>query len=246
MGGQLLDGDLLVEVALHPRQHVADRVALGVRQRALDVLGLAAVTVRRHHHPPGDLVGDLGALLLAHQVKAGVDPRGRAGGGDHRVLVDVEHVRLHDRPGVLPGEVPRVLPVHGAAAVVQQPGSGQHEGAGADAEHPGAAGDPAPQGVQQLRRELTGRVAVPGRHRDQIGRLQPLQAVLDLYRDARVHAQRRALGRGDREIVDRQAVVTAVGAEDLAHHTEFERVHAVEQNDGHVLEHVSSVPRPWQ
>ncbi|GAA3857650.1 hypothetical protein GCM10023084_09240 [Streptomyces lacrimifluminis] len=59
-------------------------------------------------------------------------------------------------------------------------------------------------------------------------------------------AQCRALGRGDREVVHRQALVAAVEAEDLADDTEFEGVHSVEQNYGNVFEHVSSVPRYWQ
>ena len=76
-------------------------------QRSLDVLGLAAVAVRRHHHPPGDLVGDLGPLLLADDVQAGVDAGGGAGRGDHRVLVDVQHVRFDHRPRVAAGPAPR-------------------------------------------------------------------------------------------------------------------------------------------
>ena len=61
-----------------------------------------------------------------------------------------------------------------------------------------------------------------------------------------VGAQRGALRRGDREVVDRQALVAAVEAEDLADDAEFEGMHAVQQDGGHVFQHAASVPRSWQ
>jgi hypothetical protein len=99
-GGELFDGHLPVQVPLHPGQHVAGRVALRARQRTLDVLRLAPVAVRRHHHPAGDVVGDLRAVLLAYDMEAGIDPGRGPGRGDHRTRVDVQHIRVDEGPRV--------------------------------------------------------------------------------------------------------------------------------------------------
>ena len=80
--------------ALQPLQQVAQGPVAGGGDRLHDVLGLAAVAVRRHDHPAGDAVGDAGALLLADQVQAGVDAGRGARAGDHRIVVDVEDVRV--------------------------------------------------------------------------------------------------------------------------------------------------------
>ena len=45
------------------------------------MLGLTALTVRRHDKPPGEPVGGFGAQPPANQVQARVDPRRCAGGG---------------------------------------------------------------------------------------------------------------------------------------------------------------------
>jgi hypothetical protein len=70
--------------------------------------------------------------------------------------------------------------------------------------------------------------------------------VFDGQGEARVGGELRALGRGDREVVDREALVAAVEAEHLADHAEFEGVHSVEQDHGHVLQHAASVRPGWQ
>lgn len=51
----------------------------------------------------------------------------------------------------------------------------------------------------------------------------------------------RPLGGDDREVVDRQPLLTAVQAEHLAEHTEFEGVDFVQQQDGDVFQHGASV-----
>ena len=64
-GGKVLYRQGLVEVGLHPVQHHGEVVAAVVLDhRCLDVLGLAAITVRRHHHASRHRVGDGGAVLL--------------------------------------------------------------------------------------------------------------------------------------------------------------------------------------
>src|SRR6516164_1347333 len=88
-GGQLAYGQRLVQVRAQPFEQVPQRAVAGGGDRLVDVLRLAAVAVRRHHHAPGDAVGDPRALLLPDQVEARVDAGRRARAGDHRVVVDV-------------------------------------------------------------------------------------------------------------------------------------------------------------
>ena len=50
-----------------------------VGHRRVDVLGLAAVALRRDHELAGELGGDLCAVVLADHVQAQVDAGGAAG-----------------------------------------------------------------------------------------------------------------------------------------------------------------------
>lgn len=54
-------------------------------------------------------------------------------------------------------------------------------------------------------------------------------------------AEYRALGGDHGEIVHRQSLLAAVEAEHLAQDAEFEGVHVVEQQGGHILQHAPSV-----
>jgi hypothetical protein len=69
--------------------------------------------MRRYHQAARDLVGDGCAMVLADQVEAHVNGGGRAGGGEHLIIVDVEHVRIHPDA--------RVGPRQRAAGVLRSP-----------------------------------------------------------------------------------------------------------------------------
>src|SRR5579862_128182 len=186
--GELADGERLVEVGAQPFQEVPERPVARGRDGLLDVLGLAAVAVRRDDHAPGDAVGDPRALLLPDQVQAGVDAGGGARAADHRVVVHVQDVRVDLGLGVAAGQFVRVPPVRGAAPAVEQAGLPQDEGSAADAQHPRAAGDRATERVEQVRRELLRHAGGPaggvpqaligdGGQGDQVCLLEPLEAV---------------------------------------------------------------------
>src|SRR6266702_7964886 len=81
---ELGDRDRLVKVQLQPADHLRQRVAGALSQRAVHELRLAPVALRRHHHAPGNAIGNPAALLLTHQIQAGVDTGGRARTGDDR------------------------------------------------------------------------------------------------------------------------------------------------------------------
>ena len=68
--------------------------------------------------------------------------------------------------------------------------------------------------------------------------LDPFQAERGLQGESSIRAQRPRFAGHHREVVDRQAIVTPVAAEDLADHPELERREAVEHHHGHVLQHV--------
>ncbi len=250
-GRELADRDRLAEVTLHPADDLAQRVAGGHGDGPVHVLGLAAVAVRRDDHPAGDPVGHPAALLLAHQVQARVDARRGARTGDHRVLVDVQHLGVDDRRRMLPREIRGVPPVRGAPPPVQQPGRPEHERAVADAEHPGPALHGGAQRADQRRRELAGRVRLElvvadGRHGHQVGLLQPVQAVGGGHGEARRRDQRGRFPRHHGEVVGGQPVVGPVHAEHFAEHAQLERGEAVQDDHGHVLQHASIMPDGWQ
>jgi hypothetical protein len=133
-----MDNDL-VQVRGHPLQQVGQVVLAVRRQRALDILGLAAVPVRRHDHPPGHRVRHLRAVHLAQHLQRQVHRGGGAGAGHDRGLGHVEHVRVQLDVGKQGPEPVRVEPVRGRPPPGQQPRVRQREGARAEAEQPGAA-----------------------------------------------------------------------------------------------------------
>ena len=92
--GELVDGELLLEVLGHPLEQRLDRVVVAGRHRQVDELRLATVAVRRHDHAPGDRVRHRAALVLAHDVQAEVDAGCGPGAGEDVAVLDVEHVRL--------------------------------------------------------------------------------------------------------------------------------------------------------
>ena len=95
--------------------------------------------MRGHHHPAGDHVGDLRAVVEAHEVEAEVDGRGGAGRGEHLTVADVEDAGVQVDRRVLPGQLGRIHPVRRGAPAVEQAGGGQHEGARAERRQPATA-----------------------------------------------------------------------------------------------------------
>ena len=102
---------------------------------------------------------------------------------------------------------------------------------------------PAAEASRSACEDLVGELAQPrGRHRDEVRAAQPVEPVLgdDLH----------AAGGGDRlagahaadpEVEERDAVVGAVHAEDLAQHAELEDRELVEDEDGDAAQHAVSV-----
>jgi hypothetical protein len=172
---QLAHREGLVEVDAQPFQQVTQASIAAGGDGLHDVLRLAAVPVRRHHHPPGDAVGDPGTLLLPDQVQAGVDAGRGARAGDHRIVVDVEDLRIHLRLRVTAGQLGRVAPVRGTAAAVKQAGLAQDEGSAAHAQDLRAAAHRPAQGLEQD----FGKPRRPGRRSERLAGVQAEPVVTD-------------------------------------------------------------------
>ena len=81
------------------------------RGRSLDALRLPPPrTVRRHDQAARDAVGGLRAGPRPHHVQAGVEARGRARGGEHVVVFEVDRGSVDRDHGVPGGQA-----LHGAA-----------------------------------------------------------------------------------------------------------------------------------
>jgi hypothetical protein len=193
--------------------------------------------VRGHHHAPGDGVGDVAALDLAHQVEAGVDARGGAGGGEDRVLVDIEDARFDLGLGVALGERGGVPPMGRAAPSVEQSRGAQDESADTYLHDPGATGHRLPQCLQQSGREVPGVEVVPHRDGDEIGFLQPVEPIGRADGEPGHRPHRRGFRGDESEVVRGQPLLAAVDPEYFAHDTEFERMDVVEQDRGYVLQY---------
>ncbi len=150
-GGQVGDGERLVEVVLGPGQQGCEGFVGQVGHGAFDELSLAAVAVGGEDEPAADGVGDLGAVVAADEVQAEVEGGGAAGGGEDVAVVDEEHVGFEVHGGEPGAEVLGPLPVGGGAAAVEDAGFGEGEGAAAEADEAGAAGVGAADGVEDGR-----------------------------------------------------------------------------------------------
>ena len=135
--------------------------------------------------------------------------------------------------------------MRGAPAAVEQPGLGDHEGTGADGQQPGAPGVGGDQGIEhRLGNRL---VARHRRDADQIGGIEPLQAVLDVNRQAGQGGHHLAgHGCADGEVKVGNALVLAVDSPGLAQHAELEGGDAVVDQHGNVGEHPVIMAGSWQ
>ena len=87
--------DALVEVVGGPSEEVGEGLVGGVHgERAVDVLGLAALAEGGCDQAAGDRVGDLRSVVQADQVQAEVDAGGGAGRGEDVAVLDVEGGRV--------------------------------------------------------------------------------------------------------------------------------------------------------
>ena len=88
-------GVWLLDVLQNPIKLGGKTFRASHRNRVVDVLTLTPVPLRRHHHPPGDHVGDRTAEFAAHEVQAGVDAGGGACAGDQVSVIDEQHIAVH-------------------------------------------------------------------------------------------------------------------------------------------------------
>jgi hypothetical protein len=197
----------------------------------VDVLRLAAGAERRHHDPPRHRDGNLGAVILGHEVEAQVDPGRRPGRGHHAILRHVEHVGVDLHAREPPAQAVGVNPVRGRPAIVEQAGEREDECAGAKRNHP----RPAVVRLPELTAERVGGRHVrvdPAGDDDRVRAGQLLEPVRRMDVEAGVGAYRR-LPRGDElELVPRIDDVPAVVAEDLGGDREVEGERALVDDGG--------------
>jgi hypothetical protein len=223
---------LLVEVLAHPGEQRGEAVRVAGRHRQIDVLALATVPLRWHHHPPGDLVRDCGTELAPDVVQAGIDPGRRACAGDHPVVLDEQDVGVDrcGREAIL--QLFGVHPVCGAGASVEQACFTEQERPRADREQPGSARVRPSEDVEDLLRGPL--VVVVGGCDQQVRALGSGEPVGSRQRHPVLELDRLARSLGaDAEVDVGYAVVGAVDAEHLLDHAELEHCRAVRDHDGH-------------
>ncbi len=178
--GQVGHGERPVQALLRPGQQVGEGVVGGGLDGGGDELGLAAAPVGGHHEPPGDGVGDRGAVVEVDQVEAEVDGGGLARGRQHAAVVGVEHVGVDAGQGVARGEFGGVRPVGGGAAAVEEARGAEHEGSGAEGGDPGTGLVGRADGFDELRRGRLVDIGARG-HDHGVGCGQVLQPVVGFH-----------------------------------------------------------------
>ncbi len=231
---ELVDGEILAEVAEHPLGHGGERVALALDDRRFDVLRLAAVALRWHDHASGDDVRGRRPELLAHDVQRRIDSGCRPCARHDPPVLDEEHVGVHLGARVLAHQTVGVHPVGRARAPVENAGLAEHERPTADTQHPGSAPLGRPDDVKVALVDSIDRVCG---HGDEIGVGRTAQVVVDheVESEARRDTPRRC--RDDGEVEYRPPAVAAVDPEDLADDPEFERRRSGDGEQGDLAQH---------
>ncbi|GAA3848635.1 hypothetical protein GCM10022207_07820 [Streptomyces lannensis] len=228
-----LDG--LVEAFERPGAGGGRGGQLRFRQRAVDVLRLAAVAMGRYDRAAGNLVGDGGAVVAAHHVQAQVDAGRDTGRGQDVAVVDEQHIGVDPDPREEPLEVLGFGPVRGGGPAVEATGGREDVDAGADGGEPGARPD-----VRERRGQLLGEHAlledgaefVGRRDDDGVGGGQRLRTVADVDGEVGVGLDRTRWpdGAGD-DLVQMPPLGVLGASEDPVRDAQFEGEQSVEGED---------------
>ena len=198
--GQVADGHGLVQVLLQPGDGVGEQVgAVEVGQGRVDVLGLAALAVRRDDQIPGDLGGDLGAVVALHHMQAQVDAGRAARRGEDVAVVGVQHPGVDRDLRVAPGQLGALdqCVVAGARRGAPPRPARTRRCTARAGGSPGAG----PRAARRARpQDPAGQVGGWDDHGPRGG--QRVEPVRDLHREPGIGTDRR-LGAADRELIQR-------------------------------------------
>ena len=133
-GGQIGDGEGLVQVLLHPGDGVGEEVGtVESRQRGVDVLRLAAVALGWDHELRGPAGWRSRCRSRSGRHEAEVDTGGAPRRRQDVALVDVQHAGIDRHVGIPAGELVTLCPMRGGPPALEQSRLGQDERAGAQA-----------------------------------------------------------------------------------------------------------------
>ena len=138
--GERLDAEVVPGVGGDPALEVAQTVALRRLRGELDAeLRLVPRASQEEHQPAGDGERGLVAEVVLDEREREVDARGDSGGGEDVAVTNEDRVGFDPNSRMTARECLARGPVSGRAPAVEEPGGGEHEGAGADRRDPGAA-----------------------------------------------------------------------------------------------------------
>jgi hypothetical protein len=205
---------------------------VGGDEGCFDVLRLVAVTLRGDDHAAGDGGGDVGAVVLADDVKGEVDGGGGSGGGEYLAVIDVEDARVDVEVGIAGGELGGPAPVGGDAATIEESGLGEDEGSGAEGEDARAALIGEAEGVEDGlgRRDDAG--AAWAWDDDGVGLGEVVEGAGGAEEEAAKGADGARFGGAEEEAIPGDAEFGALDAEDFDGDAEFKGVDVVVDDGG--------------
>ncbi|KAG0935503.1 hypothetical protein G6F31_015917 [Rhizopus arrhizus] len=130
---QRLHGECMADVVHHEGLRARNRRAVSQRRDEIGAeLRLPTLPLRQHHETPGDLQGQVRAMVARHQRQRQVHARGHPGRGDEGAAAHIDPVGFDARGGIARRQFSRVFPMRGDGVPIQQPRASQGEGARAD------------------------------------------------------------------------------------------------------------------
>jgi len=131
--------ELAREIQFHPREQRPHRARRFGWRPLFDELRLPTCAFERHHRKPRDRRRDVGAQVATNHVDAEIETGGGASRRQDAAVVDVEDIRVEIDGRMAKGKIGGGQPVGRGAEAVEKAGGRQHERAGANRRHAGAA-----------------------------------------------------------------------------------------------------------
>jgi hypothetical protein len=124
-----------------PHLQIAQWLALGDLRGELSAeLRLATRPLEEQDHPLRDLQRHPATDVLLHEGQDEIEAGRGASGRVDAAIVNVDGIALDGDSGKPPRELVAIHPVRGGAPALEEPRLGQHEGPGAEPDHPASPG----------------------------------------------------------------------------------------------------------
>ncbi len=232
---EILNGQFLTEVTLHPSDRVGQQIrVIQLREWMVDVLCLSAIALGRDHQLASQSRRHFAPVVLTDEMEAEIDTGRAASSGEDVTVVDEQDAGIHQEIGIATSQLVAFRPVRCGPPTVEQAGFCQDEGATAERQQSTPSGVCPSELVEDTFGNCRGSVGRSHDHR--VDPFQNLESVGDEDLEAAVRCQRgRVLPTHEEPVPGIAGSHPAIVAEDLTGNPELEHGKSLVEDDGDVV-----------